>query len=63
MGASRGVTHGVRLLLDENLSPKLVTRVRDRFPQSLHVDHVGLRGAEDRVLWEFALMERLTIVS
>ncbi len=30
------------LLFDENLSPKLVTALGDVFPDSAHVDRVGL---------------------
>ena len=33
----------LRLLFDENLSPRLVKLLAESFPNSLHVDDVGLR--------------------
>lgn len=43
-----------RLLLDQNLSPKLVSRLADVYPDSVHVSTVGLGSADDRTVWEFA---------
>jgi predicted nuclease of predicted toxin-antitoxin system len=40
----------VRLLFDENLSPKLV----GCFPGSAHVDRVGLGSESDSDVWEYA---------
>jgi len=40
----------VRLLLDENLSERLLPLLADRFPASTHVRLIGLNGAEDRVI-------------
>ena len=54
---------GVKLLLDENLSPRLVQRLEPVYPGSTHVDHVGLRGKTDAEIWEFAGGENYTIVS
>jgi predicted nuclease of predicted toxin-antitoxin system len=42
------------LLFDQNLSPHLVARLADVYPNSLHVSAVGLGSASDRVVWEFA---------
>jgi predicted nuclease of predicted toxin-antitoxin system len=53
----------VRLLLDENLSHKLVRRLADLFPDSVHVQDVGLKSADDPVVWEFAKDRQLMIVS
>jgi predicted nuclease of predicted toxin-antitoxin system len=53
----------VRLLFDEHLSPKLVRRLDDLFPDSRHVQHLGLRGRKDRALWGIAREEKLVIVS
>jgi predicted nuclease of predicted toxin-antitoxin system len=36
-----------RLLLDENLSPRLVKLLADVFPDSAHLDDVGLHGHTD----------------
>ena len=36
---------GVKLLLDENLSDRIISRVADLFPDSTHIKAVGLREA------------------
>jgi predicted nuclease of predicted toxin-antitoxin system len=53
----------VKLLFDENLSPKLVGLLRESFPGSAHVRDLGLRGAPDTVVWEHARAHGFTIVS
>jgi predicted nuclease of predicted toxin-antitoxin system len=53
----------VKLLFDENLSPNLVGLVRDEYPDSAHVRDVGLRGAADRRIWEYARDNGFVIVS
>lgn len=52
-----------RLLLDENLSWRLVEKLRPVFPGTVHVDDLGLRGATDGLLWEFARRDGLMLVS
>jgi predicted nuclease of predicted toxin-antitoxin system len=44
----------VKLLLDENLSDRIISRVADLFPDSTHIKAVGLREADDFVVWEWA---------
>ena len=44
----------MRLLFDENLSFRLVRELADAYPDSAHVRDVGLRGAEDQRIWEYA---------
>ena len=51
------------LLLDENLSPKLASRLDKDFPGIKHVLHVGLDNAEDIQIWKFAKREGLAIVT
>jgi predicted nuclease of predicted toxin-antitoxin system len=34
----------MKLLFDENLSPKLPNRLSDLFPESLHVQDVGMKA-------------------
>ena len=40
----------MKLLLDENLSRHLVTRLAESFPDSTHVTAVGLDQATDRAV-------------
>ncbi len=53
----------MKLLFDENPSPKLVTFVSDLFPASVHVRDIGLASASDPVVWQHAISHDLTIVS
>ena len=53
----------MKLLFDENLSPKLVVRLAAQFPDSAHVSRVGLDQADDATVWTFAGANGLTIVT
>ena len=53
----------MKLLFDENLSPKLVARCAETFPAAAHVSLVGLEGHADSEIWEFASEHGFTIVS
>lgn len=53
----------MRLLFDQNLSPRLTESLQDLFPQSLHVRAAGLGSADDAVVWAYARDHDLTIVT
>jgi predicted nuclease of predicted toxin-antitoxin system len=53
----------VKLLLDENLSHRLVPRVIAAFPDTTHVDTLGLRGRPDQEIWEYAGRNGFVLVS
>ena len=53
----------MKLLFDENVSPRLVDRLAPEYPGSLHVRHAGLRGAEDHQVWQYARGHGFAIVS
>lgn len=53
----------MKLLLDENLSFRLVDRFRPQYPGSSHVDSVGLHGAEDLAVWAFAQRMGFSLIS
>jgi predicted nuclease of predicted toxin-antitoxin system len=53
----------VRLLLDQNLSPRLVPALVDLYPGSTHVREVGLQAADDDVVWRYAAEHGFAIVS
>ncbi len=53
----------MKLLFDENLSPRLVRLVADGYPGSVHVRDVGLKGHVDDDLWQYARSAGLVIVS
>lgn len=53
----------MKLLLDNNLSPKLVTRLVSLYPDSSHVAMLALDTASDVEVWEYALQEGYCLVT
>ncbi|NDJ23680.1 hypothetical protein GS682_18955 [Nostoc sp. B(2019)] len=53
----------MKLLFDQNLSRKLVTRLADIFPNASHVQFHELTEASDSEIWEFAKVQRFCIVT
>jgi predicted nuclease of predicted toxin-antitoxin system len=53
----------VRLLLDQNLSPRLLMVLGDLYPGSTHVREVGLQAADDDSVWRYAVAHGFAIVS
>jgi predicted nuclease of predicted toxin-antitoxin system len=53
----------VKLLFDENLSPRLVDLLEDIYPGPLHVHDCGFGAKADSSIWEFAERQGLTIVT
>jgi predicted nuclease of predicted toxin-antitoxin system len=53
----------VKLLFDQNLSPRLVQALQKEFPDSRHVREVGLQEATDAVVWQYAAQQGFAIVT
>jgi predicted nuclease of predicted toxin-antitoxin system len=53
----------VKLLFDENVSPRLTELLAAEYPESTHVRDVGLTGKPDEQIWDYARDNGLTIVS
>jgi predicted nuclease of predicted toxin-antitoxin system len=53
----------VKLLFDQNLSPRLVTQLADVFPDSQHVFQLGLDRASDDAVWTYARDHEFIIVT
>ena len=53
----------MRLLFDQNLSPRLVESLADLYPGSTHVRDVRLHTADDETVWSYASDRGFTIVS
>ena len=53
----------MKLLLDENLSRRLIGQVADLFPGTVHVSAVNLLRASDVEVWEYAKLFALCIVT
>jgi predicted nuclease of predicted toxin-antitoxin system len=53
----------MKLLFDENLSPKLPRLVGTTFADSQHVREIGFKGQTDEEIWAFAKTNGFTIIS
>ncbi len=53
----------MKLLLDENLSDRVVGWVRDLYPCSAHVKQCGLTRSSDGAIWTFGKENGFAIVS
>ena len=53
----------MKLLFDQNLSPKLVQRLAEPYPGSSHVQFQGLDCADDDQVWEYARLHGFAIVT
>ncbi len=53
----------MKLLFDQNLSVRLVDRLQDLFPDSMHTALLGFERESDAVVWEYAREHGFTVVS
>ena len=54
----------MKLLLDANLSWRMVTVLKQHFEDCFHVDNIGITiPAKDREIWEYAKFNDLIIVT
>ena len=53
----------MKLLFDQNLSPRLVNLLDDLFPNSAHVFPLGLDEAEDTDVWKYAKINDFVLVT
>lgn len=53
----------MKLLLDENLSDRIIHRISDLYPDSEHVKTLGLINTDDAVIWKYAKTNGFMIVS
>lgn len=53
----------MKLLFDQNLSPDLVKRLADLYPDSDHVYHIGIDRVDDKELRDYARREGFVIVT
>ena len=53
----------MKLLLDQNLSPRLAHALAGVYPGTAHVRDVGLQAADDDTVWAYAAEQGFVIVS
>lgn len=53
----------MKLLLDENLSDRIIHKIIDLYPDSEHVKTLTLTNTDDGIIWEYAKANGFVIVS
>ena len=53
----------MKLLLDENLSDRIIPKIIDLYPNSVHVKALNLTNTDDNIIWNFAKENNYVIVS
>ncbi|HBW57901.1 MAG TPA: hypothetical protein DEF27_08895 [Oscillatoriales bacterium UBA8482] len=53
----------MKLLLDENLSDRIIHRIIDLYPDSAHVKTLALTNTDDLIIWEYANTNNFVIAS
>ena len=53
----------VKLLFDQNLSFRLVSRLKDSYPDSVHIAAINLDKASDKDVWTYAKEKGFIIVT
>ncbi|WP_162344305.1 DUF5615 family PIN-like protein [Cyclobacterium salsum] len=53
----------MKLLFDQNISPKIVRQIESDFPGSYHVRHVGSEDASDSDIFDYAKAHGYAVVT
>lgn len=53
----------MKLLLDENISRRIVPLLQECYPNTTHIVLIGLEGASDKEVWQYAKDHDYIIVS
>jgi predicted nuclease of predicted toxin-antitoxin system len=53
----------MKLLFDENLSPRLIEKLKTEFPESQHIRNLAMNSSKDTEIWEYAIKHEFAIVS
>ncbi|MDB9510337.1 DUF5615 family PIN-like protein [Kamptonema animale CS-326] len=53
----------MKLLLDENLSDRIIAKIIDLYPNSDHVKNLALTNTDDAIIWDYAKVNNFVIAS
>jgi predicted nuclease of predicted toxin-antitoxin system len=53
----------LKLLFDQNISPRIVNQIQKEFAESKHVRHVGLEDSADSEIFQYAKSKGFSIVT
>lgn len=60
---TRAFARAMKLLLDENLSRRVVPFILDTYPESTQVALIGMEQADDQTIWDYAKQNGFVIVT
>ena len=60
---TRAFARAMKLLLDENLSRRVVPFILDAYPESTQVVLIGMEQADDQTIWDYAKQNGFVIVT
>ena len=53
----------MKLLFDQNISFRIVSKLKDTFPEARQVRELGLENSTDREIWEYAKRNNYSVVT
>lgn len=53
----------MKILLDQNISYRVVKKLTSIYPEINHVSNFYLQASEDKIIWEFAKTNDFTLVT
>jgi len=53
----------MKLLIDQNISKRIIESIQDVFPKSIHITDLKLGDASDIEVWEYALKNNFVLIS
>ncbi|MFZ6052796.1 DUF5615 family PIN-like protein [Halocola ammonii] len=53
----------MKLLFDQNISFRIIPKIKEIFPESIQVREAGLENSTDIQIWDFARIKGYTIVT
>ena len=53
----------MKLLFDQNISYRIVSKLKNTFPEAKQVREIGLENSTDRVIWEYSKRNDFTVVT
>lgn len=53
----------MKLMFDQNISFRISKKLKDHFPNCIHISDCGLSNCEDLEIWEYAKENNYTIVT
>lgn len=53
----------MKLLIDQNISHRIIDSISDVYPNSIHVTELDLENSSDEAIWKYALINEFTLLT